>query len=133
MTAELDLAGLKAMLAEATPGEWKAHRVPGHADLSQIVATMPDGSKACVSCDTTDNDAPFIAAVKNSLPKLIQRIEELEEALRQWKCPSCGGKGEYLQRGIGFPAEGVEVPCKVCEGTLLHPLARAALTPNEGR
>lgn len=54
------------------------------------------------------------------------RIGELEAALLQWKCPSCGGSGDYLNRtkdGAGY------VTCKVCNGRGLHPVAYAALKP----
>lgn len=51
-------------------------------------------------------------------------VATLEGTLREWACPSCGGKRTYLNRS----KTGSEVvPCKVCDQSGLHPLARAAL------
>lgn len=130
MTAELDLAGLKAMLAEATAGEWAAHRVPGHPDLSQIVATMPDGSKACVSCDITDNDAPFVAAAKTAFPKLIQRIEELEEAVREADA-ALDANDRLLGSILKAIDTGRNEPLCIVRDLLVK--RARTLTPNEGR
>ena len=62
--------------------------------------------------------------------------EGMETALRQWKCDACGGSGEYLNKSIRYPddmgpASLVEelLPCKRCEQTGLHPIARQALAP----
>lgn len=60
---------------------------------------------------------------------LSQSILILIRALKQWKCPACGGKGKYMQRGWwqrSFVSE--EVTCTKCEGKGLHPIAQEALT-----
>lgn len=68
-----------------------------------------------------------------------QLLYILLEALRQWKCPACGGKGTYLNRGfkksemvdgtvlIGAKFYNEEVPCTKCNGNGLHPIAAEAL------
>lgn len=62
---------------------------------------------------------------------LTERVRVLERALREWKCPSCGGTGLYTQRTALEPA--TVVVCKVCSGDGQHPVARQALSesPNE--
>lgn len=57
--------------------------------------------------------------------------EKMIHALRQWKCPSCGGSKVYRWRPPGMKGEHVERPCKVCSETGLHPLAREALADVE--
>ncbi len=54
------------------------------------------------------------------------RIGELEAALLQWKCGSCGGSGIYLNR---TKDDSEHVSCKVCKGHGLNPIAYAALKP----
>jgi hypothetical protein len=50
------------------------------------------------------------------------------EALRKWKCPSCGGRKVYLNR----TRDGAEeLPCEVCQESGLHPYARAAVASIE--
>lgn len=105
MTAELDLAGLKAMLAEATPGDWEwriePQRYPECDDVD-LPATVSGGGAHIAwlneRYDTNinqmnDKDAALIVAAKNKLPALIQRIEALEEALRVW-----GDESDLLTR-----------------------------------
>jgi len=56
------------------------------------------------------------------------------EAFRKWKCPSCGGKGEYEKHGRGTRLRATGLPvsshplneivkCKICDGNGLHPTA----------
>lgn len=52
----------------------------------------------------------------------------LREALRKWKCDSCGGSGQYHNRwrdANGFVDE--MITCKRCGGSGLHPIAQEAL------
>jgi DnaJ-class molecular chaperone len=59
---------------------------------------------------------------------LLLLIQVLQEALRQWKCPSCGGSKVYPQKGwVAGVFVSQEVPCKICAGTGLHPIASEAL------
>lgn len=59
------------------------------------------------------------------------------EALRKWKCGSCGGSGRYLNRSVEFVEEGGDektyveekIQCKVCGGNGLNPIASAVLYP----
>lgn len=64
---------------------------------------------------------------QSSMDAALERVRALVAALREWKCPSCGGHGEYLQRGAEYPSEGIWVPCKVCGGKRVHPRAQQAL------
>lgn len=61
------------------------------------------------------------------------------DALREWKCPGCGGSGTYHHNAAGR-ARAIErgrpidpkfqpdpVTCKVCDGNKLHPIATAAI------
>jgi len=61
------------------------------------------------------------------------------EALREWKCPGCGGKGTYQQNAVGRARDEARgrtpdpafnpdpVICKVCNGDGLHPIASGAI------
>lgn len=73
---------------------------------------------------------------------LSRTILTLVRALKQWKCPACGGKGTYLNRGfkeekpdnrtgprlIKGKFYNEEVPCTKCNGNGFHPIAYEALT-----
>jgi hypothetical protein len=62
-----------------------------------------------------------------------QLLFKLLEALRQWKCPACGGSGTYLQRGWKHGVFRSEtVPCHKCDGHGLNPIAYAAIQLAEG-
>jgi hypothetical protein len=78
--------------------------------------------------------------------KLLRKeimIETLLAALRQWKCPACGGKGIYQQDARGRKIREAEgkpidpkyqpdpVVCKVCKGDGLHPIASEAIATAE--
>jgi hypothetical protein len=86
------VAILRAMLADAVPGQWDAHG--GHvASVSEIPLrevngrSDPDslryygGYLVCESCDR--KDAGFIAAAHNLLPDLLDGYDEM--AHRMWK------------------------------------------------
>lgn len=55
-------------------------------------------------------------------------IRRYRTALEQWKCPACGGNGNYLNksRSTGVYEE-TTVPCTKCAGIGLHPVAIDAL------
>lgn len=69
---------------------------------------------------------------------LIVASPQLLEALKQWKCPACGGKGTYLQRGYEPQEIGPDVfvnrtvACTKCKGTGRHPIAWTAIQLAEG-
>lgn len=76
----------------------------------------------------------------------INPVPRLRHALMQWKCPACGGKKIYINRGYkkdGKRVEGTvqvgdmmfneELPCTKCKGTGLHPIAQEALFGSETR
>ena len=54
-------------------------------------------------------------------------VERLRAALGDLKCYACGGSGRYKQKGAATDFEVIEVPCRTCGGTGIHPAARAAL------
>jgi hypothetical protein len=67
-----------------------------------------------------------------------QKVAVLLAALKEWKCPGCGGRGEYEHHGQKqeFERTGrVRLPhphnkvtdCKKCNGSGLHPTAAAAI------
>jgi hypothetical protein len=67
--------------------------------------------------------------MKKGDPTLSQLILILVRALKQWKCPACGGKGKYMQRGWWQQSFVNElVTCTKCDGVGLHPTAFKALT-----
>jgi DnaJ-class molecular chaperone len=53
------------------------------------------------------------------------RIKALEQALREWKCRRCDGKGTTIS-GFG-PRPRDAITCPNCEGSGIDPIARAAL------
>jgi hypothetical protein len=58
----------------------------------------------------------------------LKLIHLLLAVIREWKCPACGGKGSYLQRGFaGEQFHSHHVQCKKCEGSGYHPIAREAI------
>lgn len=63
-----------------------------------------------------------------------QLIYKLVEALKQWVCPACGGKGVYTRKWVGedhvFNIEPTR--CRKCNGTGRHPTAHAAIQLAEG-
>lgn len=69
----------------------------------------------------------------------VTPTDVMRDALKQWKCPGCGGRGTYQQDAAGrarASARGAAidpkyqpdpVTCKVCKGDGLNPIASAAL------
>lgn len=55
----------------------------------------------------------------------VLRAIRLREALEEWECPRCVGKGWWATK------EGVKMPCLNCEETGLHPIAYRALASGE--
>ena len=79
----IDTAELRRLLAEATPGEWRAvergNSVPSHV----VVTTAYDGAPSVNVCSgispRTGNAALIVAAV-NALPALLDEVERLTAA-----------------------------------------------------
>jgi len=72
----------------------------------------------------------------------MTKIEIALAALKQWKCPACGGSGKYEHHGQRgeFERTGRELEphpehritdCKKCGGDGLHPIARDAIAQLE--
>lgn len=59
-----------------------------------------------------------------SIESVASPADGLLAALKEWKCPACGGAGEHPRRGTSGPAK---VPCHICGQTGLHPKARDAI------
>lgn len=60
-------------------------------------------------------------------------ISELLEALKQWKCPACGGSKTYRQEWSQKYPDGFEGTCRKCDGQGLHPIAQAAIMKAQER
>jgi hypothetical protein len=144
MTAELDLAGLKAMLAEATPGDWawriEPQRYPECDDVD-LPATVSGGGAHIAwlneRYDTNinqmnDKDAALIVAAKNKLPALIQRIEELEEAARE-----ADEALDANERLLGAILKAIDTgrnePLFIVRDYIVKRIREGALTPTKGR
>ena len=69
------LDSLKALEARATPGFWFQQ------DRILFVKTIPILTSHGVATTTLTEDAAFIAASRNALPKLIEALEETVGAL----------------------------------------------------
>lgn len=102
--ADLDLAELRRLLAEATPGPWRVAHVPDDRDPAEYLAELLSyGSGRCwglaVPIDdatdindeakfpsitgngpTSEQNARLIAAAVNALPALLDRLEAAESA-----------------------------------------------------
>jgi len=73
---------------------------------------------------------------------MTTKIEIALAALKEWKCPACGGRGEVELHGqkqefertgkvrMPHPLNRV-VECKKCGGSGLHPTARDAIAQIE--
>lgn len=94
--------------------DWDIH--PDHIDPE---TNRPYADYSSPAIDTSFHDAEMDVD--------DEPVDVLAAGLRAWKCPSCGGSKVYMQRGVGHPSEGQQIPCKVCQETGLHPKARAAL------
>jgi len=99
-TAPLDLAALRRLCEEATPGPWDHFRLedPSPVALAAYVtatAAMGSGEFYIVGCDKPDGradvchagngptsaqNAAFIAAARTALPALLDRVERAERA-----------------------------------------------------
>lgn len=112
-------------MAGHTEGPWQSqHDFDRDGELTIIGAIDgPDGGHTDFHYTTVCIVEEGEEATANA--RLIASLPDLVEALREWKCPSCGGCGKYQPTGNhpGTP----KIDCKVCETTGLHPVARAAL------
>lgn len=93
----------------------------GHPDVQRVLDYFSDPEARC------DDILPWPREALTAPSRDV-----LVEALEEWKCPSCGGSKEYLQRDAETPS-GTKIPCKVCEGSGLHPTARQALSSTAPR
>jgi hypothetical protein len=58
---------------------------------------------------------------------LLRAAPGMREALKKWRCPSCGGTGVYQQRSREISGPAQLVDCQKCNGTKLHPIAYEAI------
>lgn len=68
--------------------------------------------------------------LRSTLERMEQRCAALKEGLRKWECDNCdGGK---IWRLVGNSLDETEqIICPVCEGTNIHPIARAILAETQ--
>jgi len=96
-----DLARLRALIAEATPGPWYARGDNVVDDADQECA----GIIATVTCEPHEPDAILITEMRNQLPALLDELERLRAVVRsiEWThcvsaygrdCVSCGNQEE---------------------------------------
>jgi len=101
MTADkVDVGALEALLAKATPGEWKTVMVrPAEIQCGPLVIGHVFGSSNCRDLPKATN-ATLIAAAVNALPELLR-------VYRAWQGAAVveiDGSGEEV-RLIGFGSE----------------------------
>lgn len=125
-------------MSKHTPGPWQSSgvRVRDNGETFLQVSAPVVGVIAYVAySDKTPEN--FIQSRADQ--RLVAASPEMYDALLQWKCPACGGKGTYQQNAIGRaravargrvpdPAFNPDpVTCKVCDGSGRHPIAHAVL------
>lgn len=83
MTLTEYISQLKELESKATKGRWEyyqsSHYLPS-GPVDEVLAMKFDKTLVSVTHGTT-NDIKFIAAARNSLPRLIQVIEVMRDAL----------------------------------------------------
>jgi hypothetical protein len=84
MISPLNLSALREAEREATPGVWVCPQ--GDFPFRDVWLEASPGDPALLTC-LSPGDAYFIALARNSLPALLDRIEELE-----------GERGELRER-----------------------------------
>lgn len=113
----------------------------GHAKGPWLISDLQVGFP-----DIEINDADGFAIVRVLWSKtqkenmsLIAAAPTMLGALRQWKCPGCGGVGQYQQNAKGRARDEARgrkvdlkftpdpVVCKVCNGDGLNPIASHAI------
>lgn len=137
---EAELARLRALVY--VPGVTKCAKCS-----LRLVSSVLDASSGRVGFDTSPQDCPngcgpmWRVTERDASNELCDRLEAAQgaqqvaearlgaalKALEGLKCTSCGGSGEYKQRGRGIVGGWVLVTCKVCAGSGQHPVARACL------
>jgi hypothetical protein len=81
-TAALDLAALRRLCEEATPGPWDVDD-QSHDDGTIWVNVEWRGTAVCEACPVAA-DAAFIAAARTALPALLDRVERAERANEEY-------------------------------------------------
>jgi hypothetical protein len=121
------------------------------AALDRILATplkaTERGGMSSVRVAADSFHVATISAGMNDQPeyaRLFAAAPELALALMCWKCPGCGGSGNYQQDAKGRARKEAQgktpdprdqpdaVTCKVCNGNGYHPTAAAVLAKIEG-
>jgi hypothetical protein len=107
-TAPLDLAALRRLCEEATPGPWEAQPVTGKVakrhgwlEVWSTATRLPIVHTGYVEVHTEDGesyaktgvrispaDAAFIAAARTALPALLDRVERAARSARIWFGPN---------------------------------------------
>lgn len=86
------------------------------------------GKKAYQACLYGNADSNQQQSAASQVILLHAQIGRMTCALEQWKCPACGGTGNYLNKSnASGQYEETTVPCTKCGGIGLHPIAITAL------
>ena len=107
MSADLDLPAIEKRAAVATPGPWWAWdrgvgwhiAVGAEPDGSGPPALLPEGQRTDLD---RREDAEFIAAARQDVPLLVDRVRKLQDALRSVLLhfpPNVGSGGGALYSG----------------------------------
>jgi hypothetical protein len=101
----VDVDRLAALAADATPGPWTATGYVGEDDDGRAVRDPNEGYAAvqapgmaedeCVAMEALVADAAFIAAAREAVPALIQRVQRAEDVL-----DLLGGMWSWNQNGV---------------------------------
>lgn len=75
--------------------------------------------KAVKTKEERDQNRAYIVHAANAYPEMVA-------VFRGWKCPACGGSGEYLNHSATPPHEEIR-QCRKCTGSGLDPRATALL------
>lgn len=115
--------------------------IQGRPEIAEDSWSRSDGAINYDHSGETEMFWDTATPVRRGGPK--DAADDMLAALREWKCPGCGGKGTYQQNAVGREREEARgrvpdpafnpdpVPCKVCGGHGLHPIARAAIEKAE--
>lgn len=97
------------------------------ADAIGIVQQAADRMAALEPLAESGREAD-LKTCRSNVYLLQTSMQEMVDALRQWKCPACGGTREFKQAYSQAHPEGITGECRKCANSEgLHPIAFAAL------
>jgi len=122
-TAPLDLAALRRLCEEATPGPWDVDD-QSHDDGTIWVNVEWRGTAVCEACPVAA-DAAFIAAARTALPALLDRVERADRQIDE-----VIARADRMTRDYLVSAQSMEVERD--EARADHARLRARLAEVEG-